>query len=148
MNALLLRDADYPGIVPDAEHTVRGTYVTGLTEANLVKLDFFEGSEYDRLPVKVKLLEKVGDDKGEGNVEGAEVETSTYVFKDKALLEDKEWDFDHFRNERMKHWTREDYCFSGRSCRGVFFFCSLPNVGWIQEARATCAPFIFPERPR
>lgn len=124
--------------------------MTGLTEANLVKLDFFEGSEYDRLPVKVKLLEKVGDDKGEGNVEGAEVETSTYVFKDKALLEDKEWDFDHFRNERMKHWTREDYCFSGRSCRGIFFFffCSLPNVGWIQEARATCAPFIFPERPR
>lgn len=141
-----VKDADYPGIVPDAEHTVRGTYVTGLTEANLVKLDFFEGSEYDRLPVKVKLLEKVGDDKGEGNVEGAEVETSTYVFKDKALLEDKEWDFDHFRNERMKHWTREDYCFSGRSCR--FFFCSLPNVGWIQEARATCAPFIFPERSR
>lgn len=34
-----VKDADYPGIVPDAEHTVRGTYVTGLTEANLVKLE-------------------------------------------------------------------------------------------------------------
>ncbi|TLS30575.1 hypothetical protein PpBr36_03128 [Pyricularia pennisetigena] len=134
-----VKNADYPGIVPDAEHTVRGTYVTGLTEANLVKLDFFEGSEYDRLPVKVKLLEKVGVDKGEGNVEGAEVETNTYVFRDKALLEDKEWDFDHFRNERMKHWTREDYCFSSGEPADALGKLELHDQPWrLQRDVAGC----------
>ena len=37
--------ADYPGITPDADHEVCGMYVTGITSANMQKLDQFEGSE-------------------------------------------------------------------------------------------------------
>ncbi|KXJ92733.1 AIG2-like family-domain-containing protein [Microdochium bolleyi] len=103
--------ADYPGITPDADHEVRGMYVTGLTAANMYKLDQFEGSEYDRKTVKVRLLTKVGDDKGAGNVEGDEVETEVYVYKNPNHLEDREWDFEEFRTQRMKLWTREDYGF-------------------------------------
>ncbi|RYP58985.1 hypothetical protein DL769_008737 [Monosporascus sp. CRB-8-3] len=103
--------ADYPGITPDPDHEVRGTYVTGLTDANMAKLDQFEGSEYERRTVKVRLLTKVGNDKGEGNVEGEEVECETYVFMSPQYLEDREWDFEEFRTQKMKKWTREDYGF-------------------------------------
>ncbi|KAI5918083.1 AIG2-like family-domain-containing protein [Camillea tinctor] len=106
-----VRHADYPGIIPDAEHVVRGMYVTGLTDANIFHLDNFEGSEYDRKTVKVRLLSKVGDDEGKGNVEGQEVECDVYVFKSPEDLEDREWDFHEFRTQKMKKWTREDYGF-------------------------------------
>lgn len=106
-----VRHADYPGIIPDADHEVRGTLVTGLTSANIHHLDFFEGSEYTREKVKVKLLTKVGDDEGQGNVEGGEVETNVYVFKHPEYLEEREWDFHEFRTQKMKRWTREDYGF-------------------------------------
>ncbi|KAI0849926.1 BtrG-like protein [Daldinia vernicosa] len=103
--------ADYPGITPDPNHEVRGMYVTGLTDANIFHLDAFEGSEYDRKTVKARLLSKVGDDKGQGNVEGEEVDCEVYVFKDPKQLEDREWDFEEFRTQKMKNWTREDYGF-------------------------------------
>ncbi|KAF3064680.1 Protein AIG2 [Daldinia childiae] len=103
--------ADYPGITPDPNHEVRGMYVTGLTDANMFHLDAFEGSEYDRKTVKARLLSKVGDDKGQGNVEGEEVECEVYVFKHPNHLEDREWDFEEFRTQKMKNWTREDYGF-------------------------------------
>ncbi|KAI1765582.1 BtrG-like protein [Hypoxylon sp. FL1150] len=103
--------ADYPGIFPDKDHEVRGVYVTGLTDANMDKLDMFEGSEYERRTVKVRLLSKAGDDKGDGNAEGEEVECDVYVYKYRKNLEDREWDFKEFREQKMKRWTREDYEF-------------------------------------
>ncbi|TGJ86463.1 hypothetical protein E0Z10_g2319 [Xylaria hypoxylon] len=103
--------ADYPGITPDPGHDVRGVYVTGLTEANMYHLDQFEGSEYERKTVKARLLSKVGDDKGNGNVEGEVVECEVYVFNNPTQLEDREWDFEEFRTQKMKNWTREDYGF-------------------------------------
>lgn len=86
-------------------------YVTGLSDANMYHLDFFEGSEYERRTVKARLLSNVGDDKGHGNVEGEEVECEVYVFKDTSQLENREWDFQEFRTQKMKNWTREDYGF-------------------------------------
>jgi hypothetical protein len=83
--------ADYPGIIPDKDHDVFGTFATGLTAANMAKLDYFEGSQYVRKTVTVKLLDKVGNLKGEGNVEGAERTAEVYVYLDKRELEDKEW---------------------------------------------------------
>ncbi|KAI1339028.1 AIG2-like family-domain-containing protein [Xylariaceae sp. FL0016] len=103
--------ADYPGIIPDTDHEVRGMYVTGLTDANMHHLDVFEGSEYDRKRVKVRVLSQVGDSSGRGNVEGAEAECEVYVFNNPRELEDREWDFKEFREQKMKKWTREDYGF-------------------------------------
>ncbi|KAI0167041.1 BtrG-like protein [Hypoxylon sp. FL1284] len=106
-----VRGVDYPGIFPDKDHQVRGTYVTGLTDANMTKLDFFEGGEYERRTVKVRLLSKVGDDKGHGNVEGDEVSCDVYVFLDSNELEDREWDYEEFRTQKMKKWTRAGHEF-------------------------------------
>jgi hypothetical protein len=103
--------ADYPGVLADAEHEVRGTYVTNITATNLYHLDRFEGDDYERRTVRVSLLSKVGNDKGEGNVEGDQKECSVYVFLDPAALEGREWDFEEFRTTKMKNWTREDYGF-------------------------------------
>ena len=109
-----VRYADYPGIFPDATGSVRGVYVTGLSRANLASLDAFEGSQYERRTVTVKLLAKAGDAAtGEGNVEGEERVTGVYVFLEEGDLEGKEWDFDEFRRERMGSWTRAGFVFDG-----------------------------------
>ncbi|KAH8882772.1 hypothetical protein GQ53DRAFT_753301 [Thozetella sp. PMI_491] len=106
-----VESADYPGITEDPEHEVFGTYTTGLTKANMEKLDFFEGSQYERRKVKVKLLTKVGDAKGVGNVEGEERTAEVYVYLNKNELESKEWDLEEFRREKLQRWTRAGYVF-------------------------------------
>lgn len=108
-----VEDNDYPGITEDKDHQVFGTYVTGLTDHNLDKLDMFEGSQYERKEVKVKLLTEVGNAKGEGNVEGEERLANVYVWRCAEGLEDREWDLEEFRKEKMTKWTREGYVFSG-----------------------------------
>ncbi|KAK3051060.1 hypothetical protein LTR09_007810 [Extremus antarcticus] len=101
-----VKDADYPAIVPTEGASVRGTYVSGLTDADIWRLDIFEGSEYERVFVKAKLLEKVGDEGGEGNVEGEEVDAETYVWCGRrSALDEREWDFGEFQREKMKYWV-------------------------------------------
>ena len=93
---------------------MRGTFVTGLTDGDIRRLDYFEGSQYDRCEVKVRLLTHVGDESGEGNIEGEEVEAETYVWRDdERYLEDGEWDFALFRRERMRNWVGESEEFEG-----------------------------------
>lgn len=99
--------ADYPGVIPQKGHAVRGTYVTGLTDGDIYRLDMFEGSQYELKAVRVRLLESEGDEAtGEGNVEGEEVETQTYIWTDSLeRLEDKEWDYAAFRSEKLALWS-------------------------------------------
>lgn len=103
-----VRRADYPGITPEEGKSVLGVYATGLTDANLERLDQFEGPEYDRVKVKVKLVSK--DD---NKTEGEKKTTSVYVFNQPWDLELGEWDFERFRREKMCLWTRQDYIFDG-----------------------------------
>ncbi|KAF2768775.1 hypothetical protein EJ03DRAFT_328077 [Teratosphaeria nubilosa] len=101
-----VRHADYPGILLDPTASVRGTYVTGLTDSDSWRLDIFEGKEYRRDKVKVRLLNNVGDESGKGNVEGEEVFAETYVWSSNAdRLEEREWDFAEFQREKMRFWV-------------------------------------------
>jgi hypothetical protein len=102
-----VRYADYPAVVAEKGHSVRGVYATGLTDANMSKLDRFEGSEYDRENVKVKLLNKDGTPSEKGEIK----DTTVYVFNSPQLLEKREWDFEEFRKIKMKHWTRGGLAF-------------------------------------
>lgn len=104
-----VRHADYPGITEDKDHQVFGTYTTGLTDANMRRLDSFEGSQYVRRKVKVTLLTKVGNTNGVGNAKGEEKDAEVYVFTSKDDLEDEEWDLEEFRREKLRFWTRADY---------------------------------------
>ncbi|KAK4565983.1 hypothetical protein LTR86_003832 [Recurvomyces mirabilis] len=101
-----VKGADYPAILPHSTSTVRGTYVSGLTDADIWRLDIFEGDEYERRKVKCRLLTTVGDSTGEGNVEGEIVEAETYIWIAGAeALEEREWDFEEFRKEKMRFWV-------------------------------------------
>lgn len=115
-----VKGADYPAIVAEENQTVRGVFVTGLTEANMEKLDIFEGDEYDRKYVKVKLLEKNGGKE----VEGEEKEVAAYVFINPEAVEKGEWDYEHFRDEKMAHWIREEPIWAPRS--GIVTASSSP----------------------
>jgi hypothetical protein len=103
-----VRDCDYPGIIPEKGQSVRGTYVTGLTDGDMYRLDTFEGSEYSKQKVKVEVLE---DD---SHSSGQEMEANTYVFTaGDDLLEKIEWNYDEFRAEKLHRWTGESYEYHG-----------------------------------
>ncbi|KAF5027285.1 hypothetical protein F66182_628 [Fusarium sp. NRRL 66182] len=97
-----VQGADYPAVVAEEGHTVLGVYATGLTDANVQKLDIFEGSEYLKETVKVKVLNKDGSAPAKENLK----ETSVYVFNRPEYLEKREWDFEEFRKSKMSSWTR------------------------------------------
>ncbi|CAO1605950.1 hypothetical protein XANCAGTX0491_009453 [Xanthoria calcicola] len=96
---------DYPAVIPQQSSSVRGTYVRGLTDGDIYRLDIFEGNEYERRRVKLKILDIEGNEAGEGNVEGEEVEVETYIWvAGEERLADGEWDFAEFRREKMHNW--------------------------------------------
>lgn len=109
-----VKNADYPGIVEDAEHVVRGNLVTGLSPQNIRVLDYFESDDYERRDVSVKLLTSVGDDQGRGNVEGEERDAFVYVYQLHGDLEEREWDFEEFRRDKLTKWTRAGLVFESQ----------------------------------
>ncbi|KAJ2981923.1 hypothetical protein NQ176_g1723 [Zarea fungicola] len=99
--------ADYPAIVPEKGQSVRGFYVTGLTDANMDKLNHYEGDEYVLENVQVRLE---GDGSDSSETAGQVRDTSVYVFLHPEVLERREWDFEEFRRDAMRFWTRNGYC--------------------------------------
>jgi hypothetical protein len=103
----------YPAITPCTGSSVRGSVVTGLTQGDIYRLDIFEGDQYLRKKVKVKVLKNVGleDSIQTGELEEhalEEVEAETYIWSnDLSELEDGEWDFEEFKRERMRFWMGE-----------------------------------------
>ncbi|KAL1644373.1 hypothetical protein SLS58_004287 [Diplodia intermedia] len=116
-----VRHADYPGVIalPDADPSstsVRGTLVAGLTDADMYRLDLFEGDEYERRRVRVRApaggkVDAAGLPSGEGGGEGGDeelVEAETYIWTaGERRLEDDEWDFDEFVREKLRFWVGE-----------------------------------------
>lgn len=115
------RYADSPGITEDLGHQVAGVFVTGLTDDIMIKLDYFEGREYHRRQVRVKLAAKVGNAAGSGNLGGETRAAEVYVFNDKRDLEQEEWDFKQFLNDRLLIWTKPGYVQGRKSPQG--FLC-------------------------
>ncbi|TEA22265.1 Protein AIG2 C [Colletotrichum sidae] len=97
--------ADYPGMIPEKGGSVLGVYATGLTDANVVKLDFFEGSEYEKKAVTVKVRRDDGTEEDK--------QATAYIYKHPDNLDRREWSFEEFRKEKMHIWTRESYVFEG-----------------------------------
>lgn len=115
-----VKHADYPAVIPispssspsssSSSPSVRGTYVTGLTRADMYRLDLFEGDEYARQTVQPRLLTTEGDPAtGHGNVEGELVSAQTYIWiVGTHRLEDREWDFAEFVRDKLRFWAHED----------------------------------------
>lgn len=98
--------ADYPGIIAEEGHSVLGIYATGLTANDVRLLDYFEGPEYDKVKVKVTLADRDGNKK-----DGEVKDTTAYVFRNPDHLVKTEWDFEEFKSQKMKAWTRGDWAF-------------------------------------
>ena len=106
---------DYPGIIAEHGHTVRGTYVVGLTDGDIFRLDQFEGDEYERRKVKVEVLHdgNHGSSEGKGD-EGRDMDAETYVYTaGDNNLEKREWDYDEFRKQKLHRWADESYEYQG-----------------------------------
>lgn len=102
---------DYPAIIPSSKPgaCVRGIYVRGITPSDQQRLDMFEGDQYERIRLRLNLLDK------EGN-EVEEKEAETYVWaQDISFLEDGEWDFEAFRRKKMIRWVGRDEEFESES---------------------------------
>ncbi len=116
-----VRNCDYPAITPEADSSVRGTFVSGLTEGDIWRLDIFEGDEYARRKVRLRVLSDAGE-------EFDEAETYVWV-AGREKLEGGEWDFEAFRREKMGAWVGggdgADGGFAGR-----WTWSSLSLVRW------------------
>lgn len=113
-----VQDCDYPAMIPSTDSSVRGTFVQGLADADMWRLDIFEGSQYTREKVRVRLLQKTGNEEGHGNVEREEVDAETYIWaEDLEYLEEGEWDFGEFRREKLQRWSgAEEYAGKLKQC--------------------------------
>jgi gamma-glutamylcyclotransferase (GGCT)/AIG2-like uncharacterized protein YtfP len=101
--------ADYPAIIPHESSTVRGTLVEGLTDGDIWRLDIFEGDEYERRKVKVRVITEDTHDEPSEDQLGDEVEAESYIWiAGENRLEDEEWDFDEFMREKMVFWAGEE----------------------------------------
>ncbi|KAH7413902.1 AIG2-like family-domain-containing protein [Phaeosphaeria sp. MPI-PUGE-AT-0046c] len=101
-----VKHADYPAILPtpsSPSSSVRGTLVEGLTDGDIWRLDIFEGGEYARRKVHVRVLEQ---QENGSNAEADEVEAETYIWTAGAdRLEADEWDFAEFVRDKMGRWV-------------------------------------------
>lgn len=123
-----VKHADYPAILPTSTPaSVRGTLVEGLTDGDIWRLDVFEGSEYARRKVGVKVLADEGE-RG-GHVEGEEVQAETYIWTAGAeRLEAQEWDFSEFVREKMKRWVGDEGAAADEGFQGKRGSNAIPRI--------------------
>ncbi|KAK8153934.1 hypothetical protein BKA80DRAFT_210552 [Phyllosticta citrichinensis] len=125
-----VRGCDYPAVLPaptpasseEDASSVRGTLVTGLTAADLWRLDRFEGDEYERRPIDATILGPPSTDDANTPQQqqqqqqhqhqhptAAVVRAETYIWVAGAdKLEPLEWDFDEFVREKLRRWTGDE----------------------------------------
>ena len=105
---LARENAEAPGNGTTATRPDRPREASSPREAQAAGPDF---AGYERfagdadVPNQWRALIKEGDEE----VEGEEKDVEVYVFLVPDSLERGEWDFEHFRKERMPLWTRNDY---------------------------------------
>ncbi|KAF9209876.1 hypothetical protein BGZ49_010406 [Haplosporangium sp. Z 27] len=110
----------YPGMIAseDKNHIVEGLLVFGHTLMDRIRLDQFEGSEYTREILSVRVLDPVpGSFNQQGQSKplaaGELVSAYVYVFSGphKHLDMTREWDFEAFQREHVTIWmnTSEDF---------------------------------------
>ena len=91
-----VRDADYPGLVPEPGARTEGTLYRALDAASLAALDRFEGALYERRPLDVRTRD--------GGVAAAQV----YVVREaqRHTLSSEPWDKASFAREHLTGFVR------------------------------------------
>ncbi|MCB1876483.1 MAG: gamma-glutamylcyclotransferase [Chromatiales bacterium] len=91
-----LRGAWYPGIVEDRRGQVSGSVYRGINFLQLKRLDTYEGEEYRRVPVSVRLAD------------GLDESTWVYVLRGSSRRRclRADWDPEQFIEVRMRAYLR------------------------------------------
>jgi hypothetical protein len=104
--------------------TVEGLLVFGHTPQELHRLDQFEGPEYPRSTLAVRLSSPVPssytlDRRVGGYEEGEMVDAYVYLFSGpiEHLDLDRPWDYERFKKEHVKEWMTVDATFQSMVAR-------------------------------
>src|SRR5690606_31021036 len=79
----------YPGIITQTDSEVEGVLYLNLHPDDIERLDTFEGTEYRRIAVQVRLAD------------GTHVDAQTYLFTAAHRLVDSAWNVDAFDVQRF-----------------------------------------------
>ena len=80
----------YPGMVRDQAAQVQGIVWLNVQPHDLARLDAFEGAEYQRETIEVKL-----------NKDGSSMRAGAYLWRDSSLLSDALWSVATFERDGM-----------------------------------------------
>ncbi|MBM4337690.1 MAG: gamma-glutamylcyclotransferase [Deltaproteobacteria bacterium] len=91
-----VRDADYPGLLPESGACTRGTLYREVDDTALAALDRFEGPLYERRWLEVRVAD------------GARPHASVYVVREaqRDLLTREPWDERAFARDRLEAFLR------------------------------------------
>lgn len=103
----------YPGVTAHPGSQVAGSFVSGLTKANLRDLHRFEGQEYELVHIKVDVLMErtLGPPGPDGkptyeNEIWKEMDAMTYIYTaGEDRLVDREWCFQSYMENHMRNWS-------------------------------------------
>ena len=79
-----LKDKAYPGLIREEGATTHGLIYFNVSNFDIVKLDVFEGQEYERITIDTVF-----------NDQAITLETFLFVGESEFLI-DEDWDLDHF----------------------------------------------------
>ncbi|KAJ2963385.1 hypothetical protein NQZ79_g1472 [Umbelopsis isabellina] len=100
-----LKNLDYPGVVKSelSECSVSGILCEGLSRQDILRLDAFEGDEYDRVTVSVSTVATNDHPEIEN-----EVPTQLYLWTaGHHHLEERDWDFEQFIKDKQAAWMAD-----------------------------------------
>lgn len=91
-----MRDQYYPAVIPVAGEQTTGLLYSGLTAADLILLDHYEGVEYQRRQVKVK------------TDAGLVLQAWVYVLRAyyRSLLDEKIWSLEDFKQKHAQKYLQ------------------------------------------
>lgn len=89
-----LPNLDYPGLIRREGSSVAGIVVSGVTDEQLDRLDLFEGDEYQRKAVEVRLVAST-----------AMIACQAYIYMDPNTVLAESWDFQEFETFKSHRWT-------------------------------------------
>jgi gamma-glutamylcyclotransferase (GGCT)/AIG2-like uncharacterized protein YtfP len=87
-----VKECDYPAIIQQEGAKTDGLVMANMDDVSLALISFYEGDEYEKRQVTVKL-------------NGKSVDAFTFIWvKEIEFLENKEWDFLNFKKNRLEHY--------------------------------------------
>ncbi|MCY1722681.1 gamma-glutamylcyclotransferase [Prolixibacteraceae bacterium Z1-6] len=108
-----VKGADYPAIVENTSSKVKGKIVSGVDEKSMQTITYYEGDQYDIVPLKIVFENDV-------------IETFVFVWNlEQDDLETQDWDAKRFEQESLPYYLTEVVPETVEEFRRIDFRASL-----------------------